>query len=101
MQLDLQDLLNRNVDLISDKAVSKYIRPFIDNDKELIYEKNNGDTTKIHHILDAISEIENFTKDTNFDAFQDNSMMHSACVRQLEIIGEASSRLSENLRLAD
>ena len=39
MQLELQDLLNRNVDLISEKAVSKYFRPFIDNDKELIYEK--------------------------------------------------------------
>jgi predicted nucleotidyltransferase len=37
MQLDLQDLLNRKVDLISEKAVSKYIKPYIDKDKVMIY----------------------------------------------------------------
>jgi len=39
MQLDLQDLLHHKVDLLSSKAVSKYIYPFIENDKYLIYEK--------------------------------------------------------------
>ena len=39
MQLDLQDILKARVDLLSDKAVSKYIRHFIENDKVLIYEK--------------------------------------------------------------
>ena len=39
MQLDLQDILKTRVDLLSDKAVSKYIRHFIENDKVLIYEK--------------------------------------------------------------
>ena len=39
MQLDLQEILQTKVDLLSEKAVSKYIRPYIDNEKELIYEK--------------------------------------------------------------
>ena len=39
MQLELEDLLQHKVDLISAKAVSKYIYPFIENDKYLIYEK--------------------------------------------------------------
>ncbi len=39
MQLDLQDLLQHKVDLLSAKAISKYIYPFIENDKYLIYEK--------------------------------------------------------------
>jgi len=39
MKLELQDLLNRKVDLLSEKAVSRFIRPFIDKEKELIYEK--------------------------------------------------------------
>lgn len=39
MQLELQEILNAKVDLLSEKAVSKYIRPFIEKDKELIYEK--------------------------------------------------------------
>jgi uncharacterized protein len=39
MQIDLQQKLHKKVDLISSKAVSKYIGPFIDNDKVLIYER--------------------------------------------------------------
>ena len=39
MQLDLQELLQHKVDLLSENALSKYIRPVIENDKRLIYEK--------------------------------------------------------------
>jgi len=39
MQLYLQEILQTKVDLLSEKAISKYIRPYIDNEKELIYEK--------------------------------------------------------------
>lgn len=41
MQIDLVDLLKTNVDLVSDKALSRYIRPFVDNDKILIYERQS------------------------------------------------------------
>jgi len=37
MQNDLQEILKNKVDLISDNAVSKYIRPYIERDKKLIY----------------------------------------------------------------
>ena len=40
MQLELQDLLNRKVDLVSEKAISKYIRPYIEQDKVLVYTKS-------------------------------------------------------------
>jgi uncharacterized protein len=39
MQLELEDLLKRKVDLLTSNSVSKYIQPFIDSDKILIYEK--------------------------------------------------------------
>lgn len=39
MKLELERILKTKGDLLSDKAVSKYIRPYIDNNKELIYEK--------------------------------------------------------------
>ncbi|BFN36525.1 nucleotidyltransferase family protein [Fidelibacter multiformis] len=41
MQLDLEKLLNHKVDLLSENAISKYIRPMIDREKKLIYEKQN------------------------------------------------------------
>ena len=42
MQLDLQDLLNRQVDLLSEKAISKYIQPYIEQDRVLVYARGSG-----------------------------------------------------------
>lgn len=39
MQLDLQEMLNRKVDLVTEKSMSKYIKPSVDKDKILIYER--------------------------------------------------------------
>ena len=39
MKLELEDLLKRKVDLLTSNSVSKYIQPFIDSEKILIYEK--------------------------------------------------------------
>lgn len=55
----------------------------------------------MQHILDAISEIEEYTKDVGFEDFASNSMMFNATLRQLEIIGEASNRLSQELLQAN
>ena len=40
MQLDLTSILERNVDLVSEKALSRHIRPFIEKEKYLIYERS-------------------------------------------------------------
>jgi hypothetical protein len=37
MQIDLEDLLGKKVDLVSEKGVSKYIKPIINQEKLLIY----------------------------------------------------------------
>ena len=39
MQADLQQKLKKKIDLVSSRAVSKYIQPFIEADKVLIYER--------------------------------------------------------------
>jgi len=41
-QLELAELLNRKVDRVSSEGVSKYVRPFVDKDKILIYERDAG-----------------------------------------------------------
>ena len=41
MQLDLQDLLNRQVDLLSQKAISKHIQPYIEQDRVLVYARKS------------------------------------------------------------
>ena len=40
MQFDLEKLLNSKVDLISAGGLSKYIKPRIENEKVLIYERD-------------------------------------------------------------
>jgi predicted nucleotidyltransferase len=37
MQTDLEELLNVRVDLVSSQGISPYIKPFVDQEKELIY----------------------------------------------------------------
>lgn len=39
MQLDLQKMLKKKIDMVSSNGVSKYIIPYIDKDKQLIYER--------------------------------------------------------------
>ena len=39
MHLELEELLNKKVDLLTSKSVSKYILPFIEKEKVLVYEK--------------------------------------------------------------
>jgi uncharacterized protein len=38
-QLDLESLLHKKIDLVELSALSKYIVPFVEKDKVLIYEK--------------------------------------------------------------
>ena len=39
MQIDLQNLLSKKVDLVSARGLSKYIQPIIDREKQLIYDQ--------------------------------------------------------------
>ncbi|GAB4110450.1 MAG: hypothetical protein OHK0057_08530 [Thermoflexibacter sp.] len=57
-----------------------------------------GDKVRLQHIADAIIEIRNYTQGVSFEDFVSNSMMKNACIRQLEVIGEASSRISDELK---
>ena len=53
-----------------------------------------ADRIRIQHILDAICEIEKYVENRNFDDFMNDSMFRFACIKQLEIIGEASNHIT-------
>ncbi len=57
-----------------------------------------GDKIRLVHILDAITEIEQYINQTDFDTFLKNSMMRFASVKQLEIIGEASGQVTDDTK---
>jgi predicted nucleotidyltransferase len=39
MKIDIERILKKTVDLVSEKALSKYIKPIVDKEKVLIYKK--------------------------------------------------------------
>ncbi len=56
------------------------------------------DSVYLRHMLDAISRIEEYTRDIQYDGFMDNHLIQDGVIRQIEIIGEATKRLSKEFR---
>lgn len=54
----------------------------------------NRDKTYLQDIIKAIEKINSYVEDNDFSSFQNNYMMQDAIIRNLELIGEASRRLS-------
>lgn len=57
-----------------------------------------GDKVRLQHILDAIQEIESYLVEVDFNTFMENSMMRFACIKQMEIIGEASNHINDETK---
>jgi uncharacterized protein with HEPN domain len=57
-----------------------------------------GDKIRLQHILDAIQEVESYLVDIDFEKFMENSMMRFACIKQMEIIGEASNHVTDKVK---
>ncbi|MBT9160574.1 MAG: DUF86 domain-containing protein [Dehalococcoidia bacterium] len=56
------------------------------------------DSAYLKHILDAISRIEEYTQGIRYEEFMDNHLIQDGVVRQIEIIGEATKRISKEIR---
>jgi len=56
------------------------------------------DSIYLKHILDAISRIEEYVQATRYEDFMDNHLIQDGVIRQIEIIGEATKRLSKEIR---
>ena len=60
--------------------------------------EENKDGVYLRHILEAIESIEEYLKDFNYEAFLKDKKTIDAVVRELGIIGEASSNLSQKFK---
>jgi uncharacterized protein with HEPN domain len=59
-----------------------------------------ADRIRVQHILDAIYEIEKYVDNRSFDDFLNESMFRFACIKQLEIIGEACKHITNETKTA-
>ena len=57
-----------------------------------------GDLAYIEHILYSIRKILEFTTNTEKAQFEKNIMLQDAVIRNIEIIGEATKRISAKLK---
>ncbi|MCB0519334.1 MAG: DUF86 domain-containing protein [Lewinellaceae bacterium] len=59
---------------------------------------NNGDRLYLEHILSCIRQIAAYIAGMDKQSFDENALVQDGCIRQLEIIGEATKRVSDELR---
>ena len=52
----------------------------------------------LRHILDAIYRIEEYTKEVKYKDFMDNNLVQAGVMREIEIIGEATKRLTQEFK---
>ena len=52
----------------------------------------------VEDILESVDKIERYVKGMSYDNFVENEMIIDAVIRNLEVIGEASKNIPENIR---
>ena len=57
------------------------------------------ETVYLKHILDAIAKVETYLTGVDETAFKRSSLIQDGVIRQIEIIGEATRRLSRTFRI--
>ena len=58
----------------------------------------HNDLVYLRHILDAILRIEEYVSGVDEEEFYEHYLVQDGVIRQLEIIGEATKRISRELR---
>ncbi len=57
-----------------------------------------GDRQRVQHILKAIDEIDKYAGGLPAHIFFENSLIKSACVYQLQVMGEAANHITRGLK---
>ena len=60
--------------------------------------KKRDDKVYLNDIFESINIIENFIGDMTEKEFSSNLLVHDAVIRRFEIIGEAASKISDQLK---
>jgi len=56
------------------------------------------DIVYLNHIIDAISRIEEYVHGLTYDDFIENYLIQDGVIRQIQVIGEATKKISDNTR---
>ncbi len=56
------------------------------------------DSIYLEHIENSLNKIITYSSDINREAFLENTQLQDACIRQIEIMGEATKRISDTFK---
>jgi uncharacterized protein with HEPN domain len=62
---------------------------------------SEGDRVRLQHMLEAIEQLERRAKDLTQEKLDEDPMLRMAAVKFIEIIGEAATRVSEEMQAAN
>jgi uncharacterized protein with HEPN domain len=62
--------------------------------------KSITESARVQHLIDASREILNFVDGMNYDAYREDRKTQLAITRLIEIIGEASTHISEDTKIS-
>lgn len=66
--------------------------------KQRQFTMKKDDNLYLIHILDATVKIESYLQGVNKEVYDSNTMIQDAIIRQLEVIGEATKNISNEMR---
>ncbi len=120
IEREFSQRLGKPVDLLTEGDISPYLRDRIMAELRPVYEdsivtlwsaqdlkpglnlesfmRRRDDTVYLRHISDAIAWIEEYLRGIDKEAFESNHLLQDGIIRQLQIIGEAISHISPQLR---
>lgn len=61
--------------------------------------RNKDDIERLLHMKRAMIKIFSYTEDVDFRSFEDNEMMQDAIFKNLEIIGEAAYKITDETKI--
>jgi uncharacterized protein with HEPN domain len=56
------------------------------------------ETVYLQHVLDAIAKVEEYLEGVDEETFNQRTLIQDGVIRQIQIVGEAVKRLSDELR---
>lgn len=96
LEEELSARLGRKADLVSERGLSKYIRPYVEKEKIILYERRprlHSSHSRRHKPNSKIRQNLTYAK------FLRSQITKDAVIRQVTIIGEASRRLSLDFQM--
>jgi len=95
MQLELSEIFGRQVDLVERSGLQNpFMRREILNSLEHPMRPTDPDLAYLWDIREAAARVNRFTHGESRASFKQNEMVHYAVARSMEIIGEASRKVS-------